>query len=165
MERRLWAAIKQHANRLHRPTHPFPPRLLPGSCFSPSPTKMVLPHHTPYVTPHILHKNYAQSHDHEQHSNRRSARSPIRLFCSTPLQSSARISSTSPRPDSTWIASRLSAMLLSLCSTKMPSATRVPSSPLRRTHQLLRERRPAGVPRTSVLSMKTPAKTTSGGGP
>ena len=32
--------------------------------------KMVLPHHTPYVTPHILHKNYAQSHDHEQHSNR-----------------------------------------------------------------------------------------------
>ena len=26
---------------------------------------MVLPHHTPYVTPHILHKHYAQSHDSE----------------------------------------------------------------------------------------------------
>lgn len=24
------------------------------------------PHHTPYVTPHILHKNYAQAHDTEQ---------------------------------------------------------------------------------------------------
>ncbi|KAF9036925.1 ATP-utilizing phosphoenolpyruvate carboxykinase [Hymenopellis radicata] len=24
------------------------------------------PHHTPYVTPHILHKNYAQAHDSEQ---------------------------------------------------------------------------------------------------
>ncbi|KAG6821040.1 Protein kinase C-like 1 [Arthromyces matolae] len=27
---------------------------------------MVLPHHTPYVTPQILHKNYAQAHDSEQ---------------------------------------------------------------------------------------------------
>lgn len=27
---------------------------------------MVLPHHTPYVTPQILHKHYAQSHDTEQ---------------------------------------------------------------------------------------------------
>ena len=23
------------------------------------------PHHTPYVTPHILHKNYAQAFDYE----------------------------------------------------------------------------------------------------
>jgi phosphoenolpyruvate carboxykinase (ATP) len=30
---------------------------------------MVLPHHTPYVTPHILHKNYAQAFDNEQYSN------------------------------------------------------------------------------------------------
>ncbi|KAJ2931250.1 hypothetical protein H1R20_g5855, partial [Candolleomyces eurysporus] len=29
---------------------------------------MVLPHHTPYVTPHILHKNYAQAFDNEQYS-------------------------------------------------------------------------------------------------
>ncbi|EAU91574.2 phosphoenolpyruvate carboxykinase [Coprinopsis cinerea okayama7 len=29
----------------------------------------MLPHHTPYVTPHILHKNYAQAFDYEQHSN------------------------------------------------------------------------------------------------
>jgi phosphoenolpyruvate carboxykinase (ATP) len=27
------------------------------------------PHQTPYVTPHILHKNYAQAHDHEIYSN------------------------------------------------------------------------------------------------
>ena len=27
---------------------------------------MVLPHHTPYVTPQILHKHYAQAHDSEQ---------------------------------------------------------------------------------------------------
>lgn len=26
---------------------------------------MVLPHQTPYVTPHILHRNYAQAHDNE----------------------------------------------------------------------------------------------------
>ncbi|KIM68977.1 hypothetical protein SCLCIDRAFT_104007 [Scleroderma citrinum Foug A] len=26
---------------------------------------MVLPHQTPYITPHILHRNYAQSHDNE----------------------------------------------------------------------------------------------------
>ena len=31
-------------------------------------SKMVLPHHTPYVTPHILHKHYAQAHDHDQFS-------------------------------------------------------------------------------------------------
>lgn len=30
--------------------------------------KMVFPHHTPYVTPHILHKHYAQAHDHDQYS-------------------------------------------------------------------------------------------------
>jgi phosphoenolpyruvate carboxykinase (ATP) len=29
---------------------------------------MVLPHHTPYVTPHILHKHYAQAHDNDQYS-------------------------------------------------------------------------------------------------
>jgi phosphoenolpyruvate carboxykinase (ATP) len=28
---------------------------------------MVYPHHTPYVTPHILHKNYAQAHDAESY--------------------------------------------------------------------------------------------------
>ena len=32
--------------------------------------KMVLPHHTPYVTPHILHKHYAQAHDNDQYSQR-----------------------------------------------------------------------------------------------
>jgi phosphoenolpyruvate carboxykinase (ATP) len=38
---------------------------------------MVLPHHTPYVTPHILHKHYAQAAEAEQHSNRMSpARAP-----------------------------------------------------------------------------------------
>lgn len=31
---------------------------------------MVLPHQTPYVTPHILHKNYAQAHDSEQFGTR-----------------------------------------------------------------------------------------------
>lgn len=31
---------------------------------------MVLAHQTPYVTPHILHKNYAQSYDNEEISNR-----------------------------------------------------------------------------------------------
>ncbi|KAF9245016.1 ATP-utilizing phosphoenolpyruvate carboxykinase [Melanogaster broomeanus] len=30
---------------------------------------MVLPHQTPYVTPHILHRNYAQAHDNEYSSN------------------------------------------------------------------------------------------------
>ena len=34
------------------------------------PLNMVLPHHTPYVTPHILHKHYAQSHDSDQYTNR-----------------------------------------------------------------------------------------------
>jgi hypothetical protein len=34
------------------------------------PLNMVLPHHTPYVTPHILHKHYAQAHDTEQYGNR-----------------------------------------------------------------------------------------------
>lgn len=41
---------------------------------------MVLPHHTPYVTPHILHKHYAQAAEAEQYSNRmchlRRARGP-----------------------------------------------------------------------------------------
>lgn len=27
------------------------------------------PHQTPYVTPHILHKNYAQAHDAESQVN------------------------------------------------------------------------------------------------
>lgn len=30
---------------------------------------MVLPHQTPYVTPHILHRNYAQAHDNENNNN------------------------------------------------------------------------------------------------
>ncbi|KAI6044604.1 ATP-utilizing phosphoenolpyruvate carboxykinase [Pisolithus marmoratus] len=30
---------------------------------------MVLPHQTPYVTPHILHRNYAQAHDNECNNN------------------------------------------------------------------------------------------------
>lgn len=30
---------------------------------------MVLPHQTPYVTPHILHRNYAQAHDNENSNN------------------------------------------------------------------------------------------------
>ena len=38
---------------------------------SPALSRMVLPHHTPYVTPHILHKNYAQP-DHESFSTRMS---------------------------------------------------------------------------------------------
>jgi hypothetical protein len=36
--------------------------------------KMVLPHHTPYVTPQILHKNYAQAHDTEQFGTCKSAK-------------------------------------------------------------------------------------------
>jgi phosphoenolpyruvate carboxykinase (ATP) len=35
----------------------------------PSRPPMVLPHQTPYVTPHILHKHYAQAHDNDQYSN------------------------------------------------------------------------------------------------
>jgi phosphoenolpyruvate carboxykinase (ATP) len=31
---------------------------------------MVLTHQTPYVTPHILHRHYAQSHDQEQFGTR-----------------------------------------------------------------------------------------------
>jgi len=31
---------------------------------------MVLPHQTPYVTPHILHKHYAQAYDTEQFGTR-----------------------------------------------------------------------------------------------
>ena len=37
-------------------------------CLRPSRATMVLPHQTPYVTPHILHKHYAQAHDNEQYS-------------------------------------------------------------------------------------------------
>jgi len=47
---------------------------------------MVLPHHTPYVTPHILHKNYAQSADVELHSNRTcSSCSSKPFFISSPV--------------------------------------------------------------------------------
>lgn len=38
-----------------------------------NPPNMVLPHHTPYVTPQILHKNYAQAHDTEQSGTRMSS--------------------------------------------------------------------------------------------
>lgn len=40
----------------------------------------MLPHQTPYVTPHILHKNYAQSHDYESYSNCMSPRSSLPRF-------------------------------------------------------------------------------------
>ena len=44
---------------------------------------MVLPHQTPYVTPHIIHKNYAQAFDNEEYSKRTSARvSPFALSSS-----------------------------------------------------------------------------------
>ncbi len=43
------------------------------------------PHHTPYVTPHILHKNYAQAHDSEQFGSRMSflvvVCPPLLIFC------------------------------------------------------------------------------------
>ncbi|KAF9484521.1 hypothetical protein BDN70DRAFT_127836 [Pholiota conissans] len=152
MERRLWPAIKRQATlftrptilssslRRHRQVCPQPSHALgsnPGSPlyssaqFPPTPLdKMVLPHHTPYVTPHILHKNYAQAHDTEQFSNRMSTFRVQPNYPHPIPQSSARISSTSRRLASIWIVSRSSVTPLSLFSTRMPSATRVPLSPL-----------------------------------
>lgn len=47
-------------------THPFPPLLIltqqPPTSFAITMARS----QTPYVTPHILHKNYAQAFDHEQ---------------------------------------------------------------------------------------------------
>ena len=44
----------------------FTPQLLPPK----------MPGHsmTPYVTPHILHKHYAQAHDHDDHISKRTFR-------------------------------------------------------------------------------------------
>ena len=58
------------------------------SLFTPQliPAKMPTHSLTPYVTPHILHKHYAQAHDHENISNRTSPlplyQSPAVISCS-----------------------------------------------------------------------------------
>lgn len=129
-----------------------------------SPSTMVLPHQTPYVTPHILHKNYAQAFDSEAFGNRM-----FNFLVSFPrltiAQSSAATSTTSRRPVSIWIASKSSAMPPSPSSTKTPSATRVPSSRPRAHSSTFPARRLAEAPRTSVSSSRIPARTTSGGVP
>ena len=87
---------------IYIPTKPIarPPSILQSST-------MVLPHHTPYVTPHILHKNYAQAFDNESHSNRTYISSSFLTSCSHwGPQSSARTSSTSRRQALTWIGSK-----------------------------------------------------------
>jgi hypothetical protein len=79
------------------------------------------------------------------------------------MQSSAVTLSTSLKLASTWRRSLSSATRLQLCFMRMPSGTRVPSSPPQAPSSTSLERRPAARPRTSALSTRRPAKMTSGG--
>src|SRR5579863_1015000 len=85
---------------------------------------------TPYVTPHILHKHYAQSFDNEAVSKR----TPSRPFTSQPhlivyMQLLAATLSTSPRRALIWRRSPSNATRQLPCCTRTPSAMRAPSSP------------------------------------
>lgn len=75
---RLNPALLRTTRILDPVTRPYSSYIIcPLTSLLPPHSNMVLPHHTPYVTPHILHKHYAQAAEAEQHSNRMSpARAP-----------------------------------------------------------------------------------------
>lgn len=100
-------------------------------------------------------------------SSTQTVRAPLVLpsHSSSPLQSSAVISSISPRQALRWIASRSNAMRQFLSSTRMPSATKVPSSPPLVPSSTFPARRPVVLPRTNALFTKRPPKMISGGVP
>lgn len=58
---------------------------------------------TPHITPHILHRNYAAAHDHDESNN--CALLVVVVAWADPTQSWARTWTTSPRPGSTWTRS------------------------------------------------------------
>lgn len=67
--------IRRPADHIHLNT---PSDVFTQSIVIPISYKMVLPHQSPYVTPHILHRNYAQSYDNESSSKReRSSPCPV----------------------------------------------------------------------------------------
>ncbi len=160
MRLRWLATIKAHCYPRSARSSPFP---LPSPFTPIRPRLPMAPHHTPYVTPHILHKNYAQAHDSEQFGSRMSflvvVCPPLLIFCLVIGQDPT----TSPKQVSTWTASPSSAMLQSPCSTRTPFVTRAPSSPPRVPSLTFPEKRPVAPPRTSVSSTKTLPRTTSGG--